>query len=76
MANLEPENSTPLQISVTVYRLDSVLFKKKMFTYFEKEREREEGGAEAEGERKNPKQTLRCQHRAQCQARTHCEMVT
>ena len=39
-----------------------------LLIYFE--RERDVGGAEKEAERKNPKQALHCQRRAQCGAQT------
>ena len=41
------------------------------FIYFERERKREWGEAEREGERENPKQAPNCQHGAQCGTRTH-----
>ena len=42
------------------------------FIYFERERERERAGeVQREREKKNPKQTLSCQHGAQLGAQTH-----
>ena len=50
------------------------------FIYLRRERDRESasrGGADREGERENPQQALRGQHRARCGARTHTrEVVT
>ena len=48
------------------------LFLLSLFIYLERNRDNMSGGGtEKEGEREDPKQAPRCQHRAQCGARTH-----
>ena len=46
------------------YFLLFILFFEVYLFIFEKERASEQGGAEREGERENPNQGPRCQHRA------------